>query len=87
MANPTLVTISPKNAWQKVATNIVTGRFIIKDSSPDQYLYTYKDTGDPAPTTTPIGNHIDRQLEFSSGVGSDIYIYAKGEIGIIEAQL
>lgn len=87
MANPVLITITPKDAWQKVATAILSGRFIIKDSTPNQYLYTYKDTGDPAPTTTPIGNLVDRELVFKSGVASDIYIQAIGGIGIIEAQL
>ena len=87
MANPALVTITPKNAWQKVATNITGGRFIIKDSTPDQYLYTYKDTGEPAPTGIPIGNPIDEQLVFNASVASDVYIYAQGGVGIIEAQL
>ena len=87
MANPALVTITPANAWQKVATNITGGRFIIKDSTPERYLYTYKDTGDPAPTGTPIGNRIDSQLVFNVSVAADVYIYAVGETGIIETQL
>ena len=89
MADPALIAITPKDAWQKVATNITTGRFIIKNSSPNQYFYTYVDTGSAAPTTapTPFGNPIDEDVEFNNSVGADFYIYAKDAIGQIEVQL
>ena len=89
MADPVLISITPKDAWQKVATNITGGRFILKISDPSQYFYTYVDTTNPAPTTTPIpfGNPIDEELVFISSVGADVYIYAKDAVGLIEAQL
>lgn len=89
MADPVLITITPKDAWQKVATAKTVGRFIIKNSDPDHYFYTYVDTGSAAPTTTPIpfGNLIDDQVEFANNASADFYIYAKGAIGQIEAQL
>lgn len=88
MADPALINITPKDAWQKVATNITTGRFIIKDASgPGLYYYTYKDTGGAAPTGLTLANVIDEQVEFNNTVGADFYIYAKDAVGKIEAQL
>ena len=89
MADPVLITITPANAWQKVATNITTGLFILKNSDPNQYFYTYVDTGTTAPTTAPVpfGNPIEEDVLFKNGVASDFYIYAKDAIGKIEVQL
>lgn len=87
MTTPALVSITPADAWQKVATNITSGRFIKKATGPDAYFYTYVDTGDPAPTTTPIGNRFDDSVSFSNSVASDFYIYCKGAVGVIETQL
>ena len=89
MADPVLIPITPKGAWQKVGTAITFGRFILKISDPNQYFYTYVDTGNPAPTTdpTPFGNPIDEEVEFKNSVSADFYIYAKGAVGLIEAQL
>lgn len=87
MTTPALVPITPAGAWQKVATAITSGRFIIKKTGPDAYYYTYVDTGDAAPTTIPIGNRINREIEFSNSVAVDFYIYAVGAVGVIETQL
>ena len=87
MTTPALVNITPANAWQLVATNITSGNFIIKNSGPAAYYYTYVDTGDPAPTTTPIGNRIDQEISFSNSVASDFYIYCAGAVGLIETQI
>jgi len=87
MTTPALVDITPANAWQKVATGITSGRFIVKATGPAAYYYTYVDTGDPAPTTTPIGNRIDQEISFSNSVASDFYIYCAGAVGLIETQI
>lgn len=87
MTTPALVPITPAGAWQKVATAITQGRFIIKDSGPDAYYYTYVDTGDAAPTTTPIGNSFKDDVELNNSVAVDFYIYAVGAVGVIETQL
>ena len=87
MTTPANVPIAPANAWQLVATNITSGNFIIKSSGPSAYYYTYVDTGDAAPTTTPIGNRIDREISFSNSVASDFYIYCAGAVGVIETQI
>lgn len=87
MTTPALVAITPKDAWQKVATNIKTARFKIKKSGPNAYLYTYVDTGDPAPTTIPIGNNFDFAVKINNSVGVDVYIYCIGAVGQIETQL
>ena len=87
MTTPALVPITPADAWQKVATNITNGRFIIKKSGPKAYYYTYVDTGDAAPTTIPIGKIINREVEHTSSGGVDFYIYCVGAVGQIETQL
>jgi hypothetical protein len=87
MTTPALVAITPAGAWQKVATNITNGRFIKKKSGPDAYYYTYVDTGDAAPTTTPIGNAFDDEVELNNSVAVDFYIYCNGAVGQIETQL
>ena len=87
MTTPALVAITPKNAWQKVATAITSGRFIKKATGPDAYLYTYVDTGAAAPATIPIGNIFDDEIEFQNSTSSDFYIYCKGAVGVIETQL
>ena len=88
MANPLLITITPANAWQKVATNATKGQIIIKDrSGPNAYYYTYVETGDAAPTGIPIGNIFDDVLEIDNSIGIDVYVYAVGAVGKVEAQL
>ena len=87
MTTPALVPITPKDAWQKVATAIKKGNFIVKDSGPSAYYYTYVDTGDAAPVTTPIGNIINKEIELNNSVDVDFYIYAVGAVGVIETQL
>ncbi len=87
MADPVLINIDPADAWQKVATNITNGRFIIKSSGPAAYYYTYVDTGSAAPTTTPIGNSFKTDVLHGSTDAVDYYIYAVGSVGQIEAQL
>ena len=87
MTTPALVDITPKDAWQKVATNIKTGVFKIKDSGPDAYYHTYVDTGDAAPTTTPIGNIFKNKVRLDNSVGVDFYIYAVGAVGVIETRI
>ena len=88
MTTPALVPITPKDAWQKVATAITKGRFIIKDSGPSVYYYTYVDTGDPAPVTTPIGNGINKDIEFNSprtvvNIGDDQVFLAKDGVRLL----
>lgn len=87
MTTPALVSITPADAWQKVATAITSGRFIIKQTGPKAYYYTYVDTGDAAPTTIPIGKIINREIEFSNSTAADFYIYCVGAVGVIETQL
>ena len=87
MTTPALVDITPADAWQKVATNITAGRFIIKSSKPDAYYWTFVDTGDAAPATTPIGNIFFKEVEHTSSVAVDFYIYAVGAVGVIEVEI
>ena len=87
MTTPALVSITPADAWQKVATGIKTGKFIIKQTGPKAYYYTYVDTTDPAPTTIPIGNRFDPDIELNNSVSVDFYIYCVGAVGQIETQI
>lgn len=87
MTTPALVPITPAGAWQKVATDIKTGVFKIKDSGPDAYYHTYVDTGDAAPVTVPIGNIFFDKVKLNNSVGVDFYIYAVGAVGVIETRI
>jgi len=87
MTTPALVDITPANAWQKVATGITSGNFIIKKTGPNAYYYTYVDTGGEAPTTTPIGNRFDSSVDIKNSVPFDVYIYCSGSVGVIETQI
>lgn len=87
MANPALIDITPANAWQKVATNVTTGKIIVKKSGPSGYLHTYVDTGAAAPTGIEIGNRFTDVLQIEAYSGIDVYVMAVGAVGKIETNL
>jgi len=77
MANPIFVTCT-KGVWTKVATNVTTGLIHKVDLTPYEYLQTYRDTGDPAPTLKSDGVPAfegKRTELISATAGIDIYLY------------
>ena len=57
MANPLVVTISPEWAWQKVATNVVTGA-IYRLVSTVYYYQTFRLTSEAAPSAPTPPNPV-----------------------------
>ena len=88
MADPTRVNIDPINTWQKVATAITNGIFINKQSE-DQLLYTFVETGNPAPDGIEIGRTLalSKGVTFSHGNPADFYFYAKNKVAVVEVQI
>ena len=88
MADPILVNIDPIDTWQKVATAITNGNFINKQSE-DQLLFTFVETGNPAPVGEPIGRLLDlgEEVQHTNKNPTDFYFYAKNNVAIVEVQL
>ena len=90
MANPVIINC-PANEWVKIATNVVSGQIHKKTEAPQEYLYTYRETGDPEPTDKEegvllfIGNVVSEIIKNSSGI--DIYIYPVTSAGKVRVDL
>ncbi|RLB92830.1 MAG: hypothetical protein DRH26_05330 [Deltaproteobacteria bacterium] len=89
MANPVFVSCI-KDSWTKVATNVTTGAIHKFDVTPYEYLQTYRDTGDPAPTLITEGipafeNSRTDMISATSGI--DIYLYPITATGKVRVDL
>ena len=76
-ATPVFVTCT-KDVWTKVATDVTTGAIRRGDVTPYEYLQTYRETGDPAPTLKSDGVPAFEggRTEIISAVnGIDVYLY------------
>ncbi len=79
MSNPVFVDCLA-NQWTKITTAVVTGQ-IWRIGRKPQYLHTYRETGDSAPTERSDGvlafplEDIDSE-DISSSSPIDIYLYA-----------
>ena len=86
MTNPVEVP-TPVNAWTKVATSVTAGFVRILDYN-ESYLYTQRDTGDPAPTLKSEGAIFEgKSMEISTAVASDVYIYCSSGTGNVRVDL
>lgn len=89
MANPAVIPC-PKDVWTKITTNVTTGQVhkLLKD--PGIYLYTYRDTGESAPSdltdAVPLFDE-GNQVQISNISGIDIYVYPKGSDGSVRVDL
>jgi len=85
MANPDVITITA-GSWQKVATNI-TSVHVRPLSDTSTYTWTYRDTGDPAPTLATEQATLPRDTGLSicteAGSGIDIYVWCKSVDGVV----
>ena len=89
MANPTFVNCT-KDTWTKVATNVTTGAIRKFDLTPYEYLQTYRETGDPAPTLKSDGVPAfeDSRTEIISAVnGIDVYLYPITDNGRVRVDI
>ena len=86
MANP-VVTAVPKDAWLKVATNVITGSInILKTDA--KYRQTYRTTGGTGPTDKDEGASIVGLTEVISSVEAiDVYVYTEVADGIIRVNV
>lgn len=86
MADPVLVDITPANAWQKVATNVKSGQVWVINGNVE-YLQTYRDTGQPAPTLRSEGVDLEEVAWISATAGIDVYVMAIGDVGEVRVDL
>ena len=92
MSDPILVTC-PEGQWTKVATDIGKGAIYRVSKNPGAYLFTYRDTGEAAPTDKAEGVElfINDAVVFDvwdrvfSGV--DVYIWADNAAGSVRADM
>ena len=88
MTNPVITAVAA-GGWVKVATNVTcVGAMPLKQLP---YMYTYRDTGDPAPTLTTEGAKLPAVgRSFSSPTAFDLYIWctdAGGTAGSIRVDV
>lgn len=89
MATPVFVTCN-KDAWTKVATNVETGFIHMVSLDPNIYLYTYRDTGDPAPTLRTDGVPLfdeDNVASILATAGIDVYVWVDKVDGKVRVDL
>jgi hypothetical protein len=83
MPNPQLTNCAD-GVWQLIATDQIFGYLFKMDNKPNKYLFTYRLTGQPAPTEATEGTPIfvtDEKKFVISGLGIDIYVMAVGGDG------
>ena len=85
MPNPVIIAC-PQDAWKLIASNQIFGYLFEMNKKPDKYLYTYRLTGEAAPTLktegVPIFQTEEKKLIISM-LAVDIYIMAIGNDGSI----
>lgn len=89
MADPVIVPIV-KDTWTLVALNQTIGKVHILDVSPDNYAYTYRDTGETAPANPATDNEgvsFDPSLQISAAAGIDVYVMTRGKNGSVRVDL
>lgn len=87
MANPVIVNV-PADTWHKVATNVTLGQVQILGPVDKQWYFTYRDTGDPAPTTEEPEVKLDFQnTPIENLVAIDVYLYHRETAGRVRVDL
>ena len=85
MPNPA-TTNCTAGVWTLIATDQIFGYLYSKKRGPAKYLYTYRLTGEAAPTSSDEGVPIfisDEKKFIISGLGIDIYVMAVGSDGAV----
>ena len=89
MADPVIVPIV-KDTWTLVALNQTTGMVHILDVGPDNYAYTYRDTGGAAPANPATDDEaisFNPSLQISAAAGIDVYVMTRGKNGSVRVDL
>lgn len=87
MADP-VITPCAKDVWTKVATNVTSGQFHIKDTRPGVYLQTYRDTGNPAPTLQSEGVQVSGpSTDILAVSGIDVYLMPLNAAGSVRVDV
>jgi hypothetical protein len=90
MADPVIIEC-PAGVWTLVASNVTAGRIKMASTAPNQYLETYRMTGNPAPTDqsegVPAFPDDGATAEILSAAPIDVYIMAVGKDGKVRADL
>jgi hypothetical protein len=83
MADPIVVACAA-DAWTKVLTNVTTATIFEKETDID-YMWTFVDTGNPAPTTFAKALPFPKTgMRISNSTGIDVYIWCPaGDAGNI----
>lgn len=75
MADPAVISC-PVNTWTKVATNVSQGYVWKKQHQQLVWVWTQKDTGNPAPTDLTKAVYFTGECaKIDSSVGIDVYMY------------
>ena len=91
MADPLVVSCA-QGAYTKIATDVTKGEIYKMTTYAGGYLYTYRDTGEAAPTAKAEGVEIFRngsivQPIWERSAGVDIYIWAVNAIGSVRVDV
>ena len=82
MANPTVVTTA-LGSWTAVATNVTNITLHRQQTGGRKYAYTYRMTGDPAPTDLSDAQPFDEPISFGPAAAIDIYVYSMVQAGSV----
>lgn len=91
MADPVIVPC-PEGVYTIIATNVTKGEIYKMTKYAGSYLYTYRATGEAAPTAEAEGVEIFRnnsivQEIWERAAGVDIYIWAKDAAGSVRVDV
>jgi len=87
MADPVIISLT-KGAIELVTTNQTSG-FIHAIGGPSRYVYSYRDTGNAAPTDKGefVSFSEDGTIGISASAGIDVYVISLGENGKVRIDL
>lgn len=91
MSDPVFISL-PANTWTIVAASVTSGKIWRANTGPSQYLHTYRDAGNPAPTDRSEGMPIftDNEPDYEqikSNVSIDVYVYPVNDAGRVRVDL
>jgi len=91
MADPVLIDITPANHWVLVAQNVQSGQLFDKKNGAN-YIFTTRDTGNPAPPDDPLTDQAPlfddtSQAVISSSFAIDVYVMCLNGVGKVMAVL
>jgi hypothetical protein len=86
ITGPTIVDITPKNTWQKIATNVRSGQVWVLNGIVE-YLVTYRPTTGAAPTGQAEGVDLEDVHVIQASDGIDVYVMALNGVGKVRVDL